>query len=123
MGTMQTSSGAKAGAASTAYGNSAAAKTASGNEYAAHNGNVYKNTGSGWQSANKSSFNNADAARGWGQKEGGGASAFGDKSGGWGAREASSRGWDSRGGGGGWGGGRFGGGGGFHGGGFRGGRR
>jgi hypothetical protein len=115
--TMQSSTGAKAGATSTAYGNSAAAKTASGNEYAAHNGNVYKNTGSGWQSANKSGFNNADAARGWGQKEGGGASAFGDKSGGWGAREASSRGWASRGGGGGWGGG------GFHGGGFHGGGR
>lgn len=122
--TMQSSTGAKAGATSTAYGNSAAMKTANGNEYAAHNGNAYKNTGSGWQSANKSSFNNADAARGWGQKEGGGASAFGDKSGGWGSREASARGWDSRGGGGGWGGGgHSGGGGGFRGGGFRGGRR
>jgi len=126
VGTMQTSSGAKAAASSTAYGNSAAVKTANGNEYAAHNGNAYKNTGSGWQSANKSGgsgFNNADASRGWGQKEGGGASAFGDKSGGWGSREASSRGWDSRGGGGGWGGGHFGGGGGFRGGGFHGGRR
>lgn len=125
VGTAQTSSGAKAAASSTAFGNSAVAKTANGNEYAAHNGNAYKNTGSGWQSANKSSFNSADAARGWGQKEAGGASAFGDKSGGWGAREASARGWDSRGGGGGWGGGggHFGGGG-FHGGGgFRGGRR
>ena len=113
-GTMQTSNGGRAAASSTAYGNNAVAKTANGNEYAAHNGNAYKNTGSGWQSANKSNFGNSDAARGWGQKEGGGSSAFGDRSGGWESRAASSRGWASRGGGGGWGG---------RGGGFRGGGR
>jgi Protein of unknown function (DUF3300) len=117
VGTMQTSNGGKAAASSTAYGNSFAGKTASGNEYAAHNGNAYKNTGSGWQSVNKpggSSFANSDAARGWGQKENGASSAFkGAGSEGWGSRADSARGWASRGGGGGWGG-R--GGGGFHGG-------
>jgi hypothetical protein len=120
VGTMQGSNGGKAAASSTAYGNSFAGKTASGNEYAAHNGNAYKNTGSGWESANKpggSSFASSDAARGWGQKESGASSAFkGAGSGGWGERADSARGWQSRGGGGGWGG-RGGGGG------FRGGRR
>jgi hypothetical protein len=47
----QTASGGKAVASSTAYGNSAAGKTSNGDMYAGHNGNVYKNTGSGWQSA------------------------------------------------------------------------
>ncbi|HXW16482.1 MAG TPA: DUF3300 domain-containing protein [Terriglobia bacterium] len=120
VGTMQTSNGGRAAASSTAYGNSFAGKTASGNEYAAHNGNAYKNTGSGWQNVNKpggSSFANSDAARGWGQKESGASSAFkGAGNEGWGSRADSARGWASRGGGGGWGG-RGGGGG------FRGGRR
>lgn len=49
-GSIQTSSGGKAVGASGAYGNSAAAgKTANGNMYASADGNVYKNTGSGWQ--------------------------------------------------------------------------
>jgi hypothetical protein len=49
-GSVQTSSGGKAAGASGAYGNSAAAgKTANGNMYASADGNVYKNTGSGWQ--------------------------------------------------------------------------
>jgi hypothetical protein len=48
-GSIQTSSGGKAVGASGAYGNSAAVgKTASGNMYASADGNVYKNTGSGW---------------------------------------------------------------------------
>ena len=123
VGTMQTSNGGRAAASSTAYGNSFAGKTASGNEYAAHNGNAYKNTGSGWQSVNKpggSSFANSDAARGWGQRETGASSAFkGAGSEGWGSRADSARGWQSRGGGGGWGGGGFHGGGGFRGGGRR----
>ena len=108
VGTMQTSNGGKAAASSTAYGNSLAGKTANGNEYAAHNGNAYKTTGSGWQSVNKSggsTFANSDAARGWGQKESGASSAFkGAGSGGWGSKADSARGWASRGGGGGWGG-------------------
>jgi hypothetical protein len=49
-GSVQTSSGGKAVGASGAYGNSgAAAKTSNGNMYASADGNVYKNTGSGWQ--------------------------------------------------------------------------
>ena len=43
------SQGGKAAGASTAWGNTAAGKTASGNMYAGHDGNVYKNTGNGWQ--------------------------------------------------------------------------
>lgn len=119
VGTMQTSSGGRAAASSTPYGNTAIGQTASGNEYAAHNGTAYKNTGSGWEknsgsgwsSVNKptgsSSWGSSEAARGWGQREsGGGSSAFGGgTSGGWGSRAESSRGWASRGGGGGWGGG------------------
>ena len=53
----QTASGGKAAASSTAYGNSAAGKTSSGDMYAGHDGNVYKNTGSGWQSYNNGSWN------------------------------------------------------------------
>src|SRR4029077_17762219 len=49
-GSIQTSSGGKAVGASGAYGNSASAgKAANGNMYASADGNVYKNTGSGWQ--------------------------------------------------------------------------
>lgn len=54
----QTSAGGKAAATSTAYGNTAAGKTSSGDMYAAHDGNVYKNTGSGWQTYNNGSWNN-----------------------------------------------------------------
>src|SRR4029078_12244668 len=43
------SQGGKVAASSTKWGNSAAGKTASGNMYAGHDGNVYKNTGNGWQ--------------------------------------------------------------------------
>jgi hypothetical protein len=48
-GSMQTSAGGRAVGSSTAYGSSAAGKTSSGDLYASHDGNVYKNTGSGWQ--------------------------------------------------------------------------
>ena len=51
-GTVATAQGSKGGAAagaSTRYGNTAVGKTASGDMYAGHDGNVYKNTGSGWQ--------------------------------------------------------------------------
>src|SRR5882724_11748368 len=51
------SKGGKAAASSTAWGNSAAAKTASGNMYAGHDGNVYKNTGNGWQKYDNGSWN------------------------------------------------------------------
>ena len=54
------SQGGKAAASSTAWGNSAAAKTASGNMYAGHDGNVYKNTGSGWEKYNNGSWNSVN---------------------------------------------------------------
>jgi hypothetical protein len=60
-GTVQTSAGGKAGATSSAYGNTVAGKSASGDMYADHNGNVYKNTGSGWQSYNKGSWNSVNS--------------------------------------------------------------
>jgi hypothetical protein len=50
----QGSQGGKAVGSSTAYGNSAAGKTSNGDMYAGHDGNVYKNTGSGWQKSNGS---------------------------------------------------------------------
>ena len=48
----QTSSGGRAAGTSTAYGNTAAGKSSNGDMYAGHDGNVYKNTGSGWQKSN-----------------------------------------------------------------------
>jgi len=60
VGTAQTSSGGKAAASSTAYGNSAVGKSASGNMYADHNGNVYQNTGSGWQKYDNGSWNDVN---------------------------------------------------------------
>jgi hypothetical protein len=56
VGSVQTSSGGKAAGASTAYGSTAAGKTASGDMYAGHDGNVYKNTGSGWEKYNDGSW-------------------------------------------------------------------
>lgn len=60
VGSVQTSSGGKAVGSSTAYGNSAVGKTANGDMYAGHDGNVYKNTGSGWQSYNNGSWNSVN---------------------------------------------------------------
>ena len=51
------SQGGKAVGANTAGGNTAAGKTASGNMYAGHDGNVYKNTGNGWQRYDNGSWN------------------------------------------------------------------
>ena len=59
-GTFQSTTGAKGAATSTAYGNSAAAKTANGDMYADHNGNVYQNTGSGWQKYDNGSWNDVN---------------------------------------------------------------
>jgi hypothetical protein len=54
-GNIQTSSGAAAATAQGRYGNGATvAKSSSGDYYAAHDGNVYKNTGSGWEQASNS---------------------------------------------------------------------
>jgi hypothetical protein len=54
------SQGGKAAGASTAWGNSAVGKTASGNMYAGHDGNVYKNTGNGWQKYDNGSWNSVN---------------------------------------------------------------
>ena len=112
----QTSAGGSAVAASGKYGNSGGmAQTANGNKYAAANGNVYKNTGGGWNQTqgtphSTSGYSGASSAEakgyGGGQERSGGAPAFGGGGGGggWGSRQASARGAASRGGGGGWGG-------------------
>ena len=47
-------------ASSTKWGNSAVGKTASGNMYAGHDGNVYKNTGNGWQKYDNGSWNSVN---------------------------------------------------------------
>ena len=57
------SQGGKAVASSTSWGNSAAAKTASGNMYAGHDGNVYKNTGSGWEKYDNGSWNSVNKSQ------------------------------------------------------------
>jgi hypothetical protein len=54
---ISTSQGGKAAGASTAWGNTAVGKTASGNMYAGHDGNVYKNTGNGWEKYDNGSWN------------------------------------------------------------------
>ena len=59
-GTVQTTAGGKGAATSTAYGNTAAGKTSNGDMYAGHDGNVYKNTGSGWQKYDNGSWNNVE---------------------------------------------------------------
>jgi hypothetical protein len=109
----QTSAGGSAVAASGKYGNSAsAAQTANGNKYATANGNVYKNTGSGWNQTQgtpnqkpPSSYSGANsaAAHGYGGQEKSSGSAFGGGGGGggWESRQDSARGSASRGGGGG----------------------
>jgi hypothetical protein len=48
----QGSQGGKGYATSSAYGNTYAGKNSSGDMYAGHDGNVYQNTGSGWQKSN-----------------------------------------------------------------------
>jgi hypothetical protein len=55
----QGSQGGKAYGSSTAQGNSFAGKTSSGDMYAGHDGNVYKNTGSGWEKSDGSGGWNA----------------------------------------------------------------
>lgn len=61
-GRVQTSSGAAAATAQGRYGNGATvARSQSGDYYAAHDGNVYKNTGGGWEQANRGSSGDARA--------------------------------------------------------------
>ena len=57
VGSIQGSKGGAAAGASTKYGNTAVAKTSSGDMYAAHDGNVYKNTGSGWNKYDDGNWN------------------------------------------------------------------
>src|SRR5947208_3335385 len=64
------SQGGKVAASSTKWGNTAAAKTSSGNMYAGHDGNVYKNTGNGWQKYDNGSWNSMSSAKpNWQQAE------------------------------------------------------
>jgi hypothetical protein len=116
VGTYQSTTGAKGVAESGARGNAAAGETSSGTKYAEENGNVYKNSGSGWQqtqgtpksgsSYSGASGSNSAASKGWGQEQkSSGSSAYGGSGNGWQSRAESARGSASRGGGGGWGGG------------------
>ncbi len=104
---VQTSTGARGAAATGANGNyGAVGQTANGNKYATANGNVYKNTGSGWtqtqgtpnqKSTSSYSGANSTAARGYGgQEKSSGSAAFGGGGNGWQTREASTRGSASR---------------------------
>lgn len=54
------SQGGKAYGTSTAYGNTYAGKNSSGDMYAGHDGNVYQNTGSGWQKYDNGSWTNVN---------------------------------------------------------------
>jgi Protein of unknown function (DUF3300) len=102
VGTMQSTNGAKAAAGSNASGNYAAGETSSGTKYAEQNGNVYKNSGSGWQQTHgtSTSSSSTSSSKGWGQQEKtSGSSAYGGSSG-WQSRADSARGSSSRGGGG-----------------------
>jgi Protein of unknown function (DUF3300) len=107
-GSVQTSNGGKAAASSGVNGNYGAAQSANGDKYAAANGNVYKNTGSGWSQTqgtpnNKNYSSQATSAesKGWGGQQKSSSSAFGGGGGsGWESRSESARGAASRGGGG-----------------------
>jgi hypothetical protein len=57
----KSSSGAAFAGASGANNSGAVVRTASGDKYASANGNVYKNTGSGWESADNSGYNSSAA--------------------------------------------------------------
>jgi len=105
-GSVQTSNGGKAYGASGQYNSAAVGQGANGDKYAAANGNVYKNSGSGWQQTQGTPHNQNYSAqpasaesRGWGSQEHtGSSSAMGGS--GWESRAESSRGAASRGGGG-----------------------
>lgn len=112
MSTMQSTNGAKAVSGTTANGQHyAEGESANGTKYADENGNIYKNTGSGWQQTqgkSNSSYSNNEqrSSSGWGQQQShSGSSAYGGGESGWQSRANSARGSNSRGGGGGWGGG------------------
>src|SRR5437870_1754029 len=54
------SQGGEVAASSAQWGNSAGGKTASGNMYAGQDGNVYENTGNGWQKYDNGSWNSVN---------------------------------------------------------------
>jgi hypothetical protein len=54
---IQGSQGGEAAGVSTKYGNTAAGKTSSGDMYVDHDGNIYKNTGSGWEKYDNGNWN------------------------------------------------------------------
>jgi hypothetical protein len=56
----QSTTGAKAVGANTDYGSAFAAKSSSGDMYAGKDGNVYKNTGDGWQKYDNGSWSTVD---------------------------------------------------------------
>jgi hypothetical protein len=58
IGSVKTSTGGKAVGVSTDHGTTVKGKTRSGDMYASHDGNVYKNTGSGWQKYEDGSWSN-----------------------------------------------------------------
>ena len=109
VGTVQTSAGGKGVAGTGVNGNAAAGQTANGDKYAAANGNVYKNTGGGWQQTqgqkpapHYSGATTSPESRGYGgEARTSGSTAFAG-GGGWQSRAESARGAASRGGGGGW---------------------
>lgn len=98
-GSVQTSKGGQAAGVSTAHGTTAAGKTANGDMYAGHDGNVYKNTGDGWQkydnggwndvqkpaaTSSPSSFSSADQQKAQSYKSGGsGSTPYNKPSGGY----------------------------------------
>jgi hypothetical protein len=63
VGTVRGSEGGKAIGVSTDRGSGFAGKTAGGDMYAAKNGNVYKNTGSGWSQYGNGSWSSVDSSK------------------------------------------------------------
>jgi hypothetical protein len=94
----QSTNGARAVAGAGVNGTGGAAVTQNGTKYAGANGNVYKNTGSGWNQV--AGDPNAAASRGYGAQQATHTGALGGE--GWQSRTESARGAASRGGGGGW---------------------
>jgi hypothetical protein len=60
VGSIQGSQGGHGYGTSSAFGNTYAGKNSSGDMYAGHDGNVYQNTGSGWQKYDNGSWNNVN---------------------------------------------------------------
>ena len=110
-GSVTSTNGGKAYGASGANGSAAVGQTANGNKYATANGNVYQNTGSGWQgsSSNTPKYNTStysaqstpkttSSNSGWGSRKRATAPRPSvTEVGGWQARKASARGAQSRG--------------------------